>query len=224
MTIEEELFKKTSVDFNKILKYGFKKDKDCYKYSKNIMNNRFRVDVLISKVFDLAFNEEYTNFRVEENKGSFISQIKEEFLNLLKDIKDNCFIKKDFIYEQTNRIANAINQKYGDKPEFEWEKFQGYATFKNKESKKWYGLIMNIDNNKLDKKLNGEVEIINLKLEPSEIENLLKMDGFYPAYHMNKKSWISIILNDTISDEEILKLVKKSYSYTIINRKKILLL
>ena len=83
---------------------------------------------------------------------------------------------------------------------------------------------MNIDNNKLDKKLNGEVEIINLKLEPSEIENLLKMDGFYPAYHMNKKSWISIILNDTISDEEILKLVEKSYSYTIINRKKILLL
>ena len=226
MTIEEELFKKAKADFNKILKYGFKKDKNCYKYSKNIMNNRFRVDVLINKdgvvkgkVFDLAFNEEYTNFRVPENRGSFISQIKEEFLNILKDIKDNCYIKKDFIYEQTNRIANAINQKYGDAPEFEWEKFPGYATFRNKESKKWYGLIMNLDKNKLDKKSIGEVEIINLKLEPNEIENLLKMDGFYPAYHMNKKSWISIILNNTISDEEILKLVEKSHSYTIINQK-----
>ena len=226
MTIEEELFKKTRVDFNKILKYGFKKDKDCYKYSKNIMNNSFRIDVLINKdgivkgkVFDLAFNEEYTNFRIEENRGSFVSQVNNEFLKLLKNIKDSCYIKKDFIYEQTNRIANAIKQKYGDDPEFEWEKFPGYATFKNKDSKKWYGLIMNIDKNKLDKKLTGEVEIINIKLEPNEIENLLKIEGFYPAYHMNKKSWITIILNNTISDEEILRLIDKSHSYAIINQK-----
>ncbi len=222
MTIEEELFKKTKLDFDKIAKYGFKKDKSLYKYSKNIMNNNFRVDIEINedgivkgKIFDLSFDEEYTNFRVEENIGSFVSEVKEEFKHLLEDIKNNCFIKEDFIYEQPNRIAKAIKEKYGDNPEFEWEKFPGYATFRNKESKKWYGIIMNIDKNKLDKKSNGEVEIIDIKLEPSEIEDLLKLDGFYPAYHMNKKSWISIILNNTISDENIINLIDKSYSYTI---------
>ncbi len=199
MTIEEELFRKTKIDFDKISKYGFKKEKSIYKYSKNIMNNAFRVDVEINDngevkatVLDLAFGEEYTNFRVQENMGSFASQVKEEFKNLLIDIRNKCFIENYFLSEQSNRIAKAIKEMYGDEPEFEWERFPGFATFKNKDSKKWYGLIMNISKNKLDIKAPGEVEIINIKLKPEEIEDLLKLEGFYPAYHMNKKSWISI--------------------------------
>ncbi len=228
MTIEEELFKKCKFDFKKAIKYGFKKENSLYQYSKNIMNNAFRVEVEINdlgivkgRVIDLSFIEEYNNFRIEGNTGSFTSQIREEFITLLKDIKNNCFIIENFIYEQSNRIATKIKEKYGDDPEFEWEKFPGYATFKNKDSKKWYGIIMNLDINKLDTKLNGEVEIINIKLNPTEIEDLLKIDGFYPAYHMNKKSWISIILNNTLTDEKIMNLIDKSYTYTIINQNKV---
>ena len=221
MTIEEELFRKTKIDFKKITKYGFKKDKSLYKYSKNIMNNTFRVDVEINndgavkgKVYDLSFGDEYTNFRLEDSSGSFVGQVRDEFKNLLKDIRSKCFTRKNFIYEQSNRIAKAIEEKYGDEPEFEWEKFPGYATFRNKDSKKWYGIIMNIDKSKLEESSTGEIEIIDIKLEPEEIEDLLKQKGFYPAYHMNKKSWITIMLNDTISDEEIMSLIEKSYSYT----------
>ena len=101
MTIEEEVFKKAKIDFAKLSKYGFNKEKDLYKYSKNIMNNNFRVDIEINEdgivkgsIFDLSINEEYTNFRVEENTGSFVSQIRSEFIYLLEDIKNNCFIKR----------------------------------------------------------------------------------------------------------------------------------
>ncbi len=226
MTIEEEIFKKTKIDYNKIEKYGFKKDKDSYKYSKNIMNDNFRIDIEINKegtvkgkIIDLSFNEEYTSFRIEENIGSFISEVKNEFKNLLLDIKDKCFIRIDFIYNQTNRIAKLIKEKYDSLPEFEWAKSPGFAVFRNKESKKWYGIVMNIDKSKLDRKTTGEVEIINIKLGPNEIENLLKLDGFYEAYHMNKKSWISIILNNTLKDTEIMKLIEESYSYTVIDKK-----
>ncbi len=225
MTIEEELFRKTKIDFDKISNYGFKKEKSLYKYSKNIINDTFRVDIEINnngivkgKVFDLSFKEEYTNFRIEDSIGSFANQVREEFKNLLKDIRSNCFTTENFIHEQSNRIAELIKEKYGDDPEFEWEKFPGYATFRNKDSKKWYGIIMNIDKNKLDENSTGEVEIIDIKLEPNEIEDLLKHDGYYPAYHMNKKSWITIILNNTISDEKIMSLIDKSYSYTVINK------
>ncbi len=220
MTIEEELFRKTKIDFDKISKYGFKKEKSLYKYSKNIMDNTFRVDVEIDnkgivkgKVFDLSFEDEYTNFRIDST-GSFVKQVRKEFEDILKDIRSNCFTNNSFIYEQTNRIAQAIKEKYKDEPEFEWDKFPGFATFRNKDSKKWYGIIMNIDMSKLDKNLSGEVEIIDVRLEPSEIEHLLKKDGFYPAYHMNKKNWITIVLNNTISDNDILSLIDKSYLYT----------
>ena len=225
MTIEEELFRRTKVDFDKISKYGFKKHKSLYKYSKKIMNNTFRVDIEIDdegivkgKVYDLSFGDEYTNFRIEDSTGAFVGEVRDEFKNLLKDIKSKCFTREAFIYEQSNRITEAIKKKYGDEPEFEWEKFPGYATFRNKDSRKWYGIIMNLDKSKLEKSSNGEVEIIDIKLEPDEIEYLLKQDGFYPAYHMNKKSWITIILNNTISDENIMKLIEKSYLYTVVNK------
>ena len=227
MTIEEEIFKKTKADFDKIIKYGFKLKKSIYKYSKNIMNNTFRIDVEINNqgiikttIYDLTSGYEYTNFRIKENIGFFTKKVKDEVENLLKDIKNNCFIEEKFIFDQSNRIANKIKEKYQNEPEFEWDKFPGFATFKNKDSNKWYALIMNIDKSKLDKNTNGEVEILNIKLKPNEINNLLKQDGFYPAYHMNKKSWISITLNDIISDEKIMNLLDESYSYTKINSNK----
>ncbi len=77
---------------------------------------------------------------------------------------------------------------------------------------------MNIDKSKIDKNSTGEIEIIDIKLDSKEIEDLLKQDGFYPAYHMNKKSWITAILNNTVSDEKLMELIKESYSYTITNK------
>ena len=171
MQIEEELFRKAKVDFDKITEYGFKKDKSFYKYSKNIMNNTFRVDIEINtdgiikgKVYDLSFGDEYTNFRIEDNIGSFVGQVREEFENILKDIKNNCFTQEDFLYNQSNRIAKAIKEKYGDDPDFKWDKYPTDAIFRNKDSKKWYGLIMKIDKSKLDKNTTGEIEVINIKL------------------------------------------------------------
>lgn len=225
MTIEEELFRKTKIDFDKISEYGFKREKTLYKYSRNIMNDTFRVDIEINndgivkgKVYDLSFGDEYTNFRIEDSTGPFVGQVRDEFKSLLKDIRSKCFIRESFIFEQSNRITNLIKEKYGDEPEFEWEKFPGYATFRNSNSKKWYGIIMNIDNSKLEEQSSGEVEIIDIKLEPQKIEKLLQQEEFYPAYHMNKKSWITIILNNTISDEDIMKLIEESHSYTITNK------
>ena len=75
---------------------------------------------------------------------------------------------------------------------------------------------MNLDLSKIDKG-SGEVEILNIKLNEEMNKNLLKRKGFYKAYHMNKKDWITIILNDTLSDAEIIKLLDESYN--IINEK-----
>lgn len=222
MSIEDDIFKKTKVDYSKLFVYGFSKKEDFYQYSKNIMKDSFQVIITIDrqgrvkgKVIDLSFGDEYMAFRIESNVGSYAGKVREEYRMILEDIKNQCFISYYFLFDQTNRISQLIKKTFGDEPKVEWEKFPGFATYRNKESKKWYGLIMNINQNKLIKSMEGEVEILNLKLDPKKIENLLKRDGFYPAYHMNKKNWITIILNDTISDEEILQLVKESYSYTV---------
>ena len=218
LDIEKEIFKRSKVNFNKLEKYGFKKDKDEYTYEKNFLNNTFKAyitinsnEILKGKVIDLMIDEEYPNIRVEAQKGPFVNKVRSSYKKILNDIKENCFEESPFISNQANRITEYIYNKYKSKPEFLWEKFKGYGVFRNANNDKWYAMIMNIELSKIDKR-NGEAEILNIKLNEDKIPTLLKQKGYYPAYHMNKKDWISIILDDTLKDNDIIKLVDESYN------------
>lgn len=215
MKIEKEIFKTYILNEKKLIKYGFTKEKDVYKYSKKFMDDTFEVNITIDKdskvegkVYDLDAESEYTNFRVEDITGSFALTIKEEYQNILKDIRNNCFDKKHFIFNQSNRITKLVINKYKVTPEFLWEKNPTDGVFRNLKSEKWFGLIMNIDKSKIIPNQNGDIEILNIKLDDI---NYQKQKGIYPAYHMNKKSWVSIILDDTLTDEKIMKLLDISY-------------
>ena len=61
---------------------------------------------------------------------------------------------------------------------------------------------MDIDKNKIEKNKKGEIEIINLKLD-EETKEYIKQNGIYEAYHMSKKNWVTIILDDTLKDDDI---------------------
>ena len=219
MNFENTIFKRYKPDFKKIIQFGFLENKNKYIFEKLFMNNEFKAIVEISKtgeisgtVYDLENNDEYLPLRSESQKGEFVGKIREEYKKILKDIRQKCFMENSFIYPQTNRISDFIKKIYGNSPEFLWEKFSGYGVFRNKNSKKWSGIIMNIDYAKLDKTKKGEVEIIDIKPDKNEIQELIKKNGFYPAWHMNKENWIALILNETLSDSEIMKYVEKSYS------------
>ena len=217
MSIESEIFKKYIPNNNKLIKYGFKKSDDLYKFSKTFMNNTFRADIviddkgqIIGKVIEIEFEEEYTNFRIEGNVGEFVGSVREEYKSILQDIVNNCFEKEYFIYEQTNRITKLINEKYNVSPEFLWDFVQDYGVFRNERSNKWFGIVMNLDKSKILQTETGEVEILNLKLDDN-VSKALKIKGVYSPYHSNKKNWVSIILDNTLSDEKIMELVDLSY-------------
>ena len=42
-----------------------------------------------------------------------------------------------------------------------------------------------------------------VKVGKDQLDTLLARDGIYPAFHMNKKSWVSIIFDGTPADDEI---------------------
>lgn len=220
MLIEDEVFRRMKCDFKELENYGFIKNDNIYKYSINIVNNTFRVDISIyedgkleGKIYDLDIDEEYINFRIERQTGEFVSQVREEYRSIIEDIANKCFTKEPFIFKQSNRIMEMIKNIYNDNPEFAWTKFPGYGIFRNHSNKKWYALIMNVDRSKLEDKF-GEIEIVNVKLDPEIIQNLLDKNGFYPSYHMQKKNWISIVLDDTLSDEVIMDYIIESHKFT----------
>lgn len=56
--------------------------------------------------------------------------------------------------------------------------------------------------------------MINVKILPEERKRLCGTAGIYPAWHMNKKSWVSLILDDTLPDGQIMEFLEESYRLT----------
>ena len=161
----------------------------------------------------MSFGDEYVNYRIEEQTGEFVNTIRALFEEFLIDIRTNCAITNYFVFDQTNRIVKLIIDKYHDEPEFPWDDSTEDGIFRNPNNAKWYALIMTINKNKLDGE-DREVEVLNLKLDENKIPDLIKKKGFYRAYHMNKKKWITILLDDTVSDDEIMEYVTESHAFS----------
>ncbi len=218
--IELEVFKKAIFNFQRLEKYGFKKENDIYKLVKTILNDKFKVIIeigksgtVIGKIFDIKTNDEYSNFR-GDTLGDFSSKVKSEYLAILNDIKNKYCDITYFCEAQSNRVCNYIIDKFKINPEFLWEKFPGYGVFRNKDNNKWFAVILNINKSKFDGE-DKEVEVINVKVNPNNIEELLKRNNYYEGYHMNKKHWVSIILDDKVLDKEIFELVNEAYNLLI---------
>ena len=105
-----------------------------------------------------------------------------------------------------------VQEKYSNQLEYLWEKSPDTAVLRHEGNKKWYAVLMKISWDKLEKGGEGQVEAVNLKHD--QVADLLSKKGIYPAFHMNKRYWISVALDDTLSDEEVLELIEKSWNLT----------
>ena len=64
------------------------------------------------------------------------------------------------------------------------------------------------------------VDVMDVKCGPVLVGSLLAQEGYFPAYHMSKSSWVSVILDDTVPDEDIYPLLELSYDSVAPKRKK----
>ena len=62
---------------------------------------------------------------------------------------------------------------------------------------------------------------INLKCHPEEALILREIfEDVIPGYHMNKMHWNTVLLNDSIPDEEIKRMIDRSYCLVVKKLKK----
>lgn len=115
------------------------------------------------------------------------------------------------IKNTTGSFIGKIKEEYAGNLEFLWEKSNN-AIIRHHDTKKWYLILLTIPREKLGLKSNDLVEIIDLKMPPKEIVKLVDNKKIFPGYHMNKKHWITICLDNTIKDEELFKYIDISYN------------
>lgn len=218
MFIESAVFKRKRVDFGSLLDFGFVEGADGYDYTENILDGTFEVQVHIgldgsveSRVVDKDLGEEYTVIYVKHTVGNFIGQVREAYFSVLQRLAKACFISQPFRSRQMNRMAKRIADTWGDQTDAPFSKYPNYLSYRV--IGKWYALIFPLKLEKLGfsgEKANQEAEVVNLKVDPAEMEKLLKKDGIYPSYHMSKKTWVSVVLDDQLTDEELWNLLVKS--------------
>lgn len=169
-------------------------------------------------VIDTMTDEEYLPLRVTTHRSGFSTTVRSEYEKILMHIANSCYAEVPFTSNQANRITEHIYKKYNTRPDFPWDgnAYKAYGTFRHAESKKWYALIMNIKLLLLDatNTSTAMVDIINVKIDSANGETLRKEQGIYSAYHMNRTYWVSLILDDTLTDERVLELLDRSYILT----------
>lgn len=115
-------------------------------------------------------------------------------------------------------VFDWCRQQYGTEEDYPW--FDSNAVLRHANSKKWYGVVLVVDGRKLGLDEDGIVNVLNVKCDPIMIGSLRLQDGFFPAYHMNKDTWISILLDRPELDESIKDLLNLSYELTRSKAKK----
>lgn len=217
----EELFVRRTLNIEKALLFGFVKAGNNYNYKTEILDGVFSLQITISSVGSVDTNlvekntgEEYILYKTK-SVGSFVGEVRQAIEAVLMQVAENCYDVEVFESPQSKEVISYVRRKYGDELEFLWKKFPDNAVWRRKDNAKWYGAILTVAKNKLGLNSNEEVEIIDLRIQPEKMEELLLNDNYYPGWHMNKKSWYTIILDGSVATEDICKRIDESYQLAL---------
>ena len=102
---------------------------------------------------------------------------------------------------------------YGTSPDYPFDEDFVTAVMRHEDSRKWYAIVMRVSRRKFGFDSDEVIDVVNLKLPVEMFGSFGASDGVYPAYHMNKLHWISVLLPDA-ADDTVEFLVGVSYEST----------
>lgn len=111
-----------------------------------------------------------------------------------------------------NDIIKIMNRDFNANPEYLWKKYPTFCVFRHANNQKWFALVAQLPRSVLGLSGDGVVDFINLKSD--NVEFFCGVDGILPAYHMNKKNWITVLLDGTVAKQNVKKLIKMSFDLT----------
>ena len=151
--IEDKVFQRKRPVAERLIRKGFRKTAEGYRYETGFMDGEFCAEIqfdkngkLTGQVIDQMNGEEYAPLRMESYNGAYVNMVRNAYEELLWDIADTCCTDIVFVAEQSNRIAGLILGRYGVSPDFPFGESpdEAYGTFRHVDNRKWFALIMNI--------------------------------------------------------------------------------
>ncbi|MBR1592065.1 MAG: MmcQ/YjbR family DNA-binding protein [Ruminococcus sp.] len=112
-----------------------------------------------------------------------------------------------------DRLFEYAKKKYGSVPEYLWLSSPDSAVLRHDDNKKWYALFMEVKRSVFGLG-EGNIQIMNIKCNAPERDCLIAENKAFPAYHMNKRLWTSILLDGSTDFGSLCSLIDESFKLT----------
>ena len=113
--------------------------------------------------------------------------------------------KQEFFAYCHSTYATPADYPFEDSPDI--------AVARHKDNRKWYAVSLRVSRKKFGQESDEVIDVINMKLPLEMFGSFGPAEGVYPAYHMNKIHWVSVLLPDA-PDEIVRFLVNASFEAT----------
>ncbi|MCD8308256.1 MAG: MmcQ/YjbR family DNA-binding protein, partial [Clostridia bacterium] len=144
--------------------------------------------------------------------GEFVGSVRAGYNAVLEKFISECCETEIFKCGQTKEVINYVRDKYCNELEFLWQKFPDCAVFRRQDTNTWYGIILTVSRAKLGLNSKEAAEVLDLRIQPEDIDSVVDGKKYFYGYHMNKKSWYTIVLDGSVPTEEIFMRIDNSYN------------
>lgn len=160
-----------------------------------------------AEVYETESDERYFLFDVPSVQGAFVGEIRKEVNALVEEIRIEGFFSEDV----RKKYGDYLYSRFGAKGDRPWEKDgDSTSTVYRLPNGKWFALVLRIKFRNLGFESYEPVWAVNLKAENAA--SLADGKSVFPAYHMNKKHWITVLLTPVTDFEKLCDLTEKSFN------------
>lgn len=190
----KEMLSGKTLSREKLLAYGFHERKGRLWLERGLSHG-------FTAVFCADTDVLQAEIRDEEKLPYLLAEVREQTGRHAEQIISACVLQ-----DNREKLLAYAHARYGTSAEYLWEKHPSYGVLRNAKGK-WYAMFMRIPKRRLLIDEEGECEVVNLKAAAQE---LVDHQRIFPAYHMNKKHWISVRLDAHWESGELEMLLEKS--------------
>ena len=154
--LETLVFEKSRLNADKLLAFGFSATEEGYFISLPFHDGEFSAEITVDrhgtvsgKVIETAMEEEYLPLRVASQTSAFVSTVRQEYYDLLCQIREEAFDDQLFVSPQANRIAQRILEEFGDSCDRPFVRAKDSVVFRVPGNQRWYGLVMRVECSKV---------------------------------------------------------------------------
>ena len=220
------IFRSALPDYGTFVAFGFEKQDEGYICRKalgdtgfyaliRVHDERITAEVYEKSADGTSPDSKYALFDVKSANGAFVAGIRAQVQEIMNDFRARCFESGDW----KERYISYIEREFGCTAEYPWaapqeaqgtkDRYADAAVFRCP-NQKWFALIMNIRYKNLGLESDEGVSVVNLKADPDKIQELTDKKSVFPAWHMNKKHWITVLLTRVTDFDTLCELTRRS--------------